>query len=103
MSGDWIPVLVERLTTGPHHVLGAGDELRAPGLRIGELATCVLFDPAASWTVGEDSTHSLSRNTPLWGARLHGRVLLTIAGGLIAHHDAALLPWPSQLVEATNG
>jgi dihydroorotase len=103
MSGDWIPVLVERLTTGPHRVLGTVDGLRQPRLRIGELATCVLFDPAASWTVGENGSHSRSHNTPLWGARLCGRVLLTIAAGVIAHHDQALLPWPSQLVEATNG
>jgi dihydroorotase len=103
MSGDWIPVLVERLTTGPHRVLGTVDELRPPRLRIGELATCVVFDPAASWTVGENGSHSRSHNTPLWGARLRGRVLLTIAAGVIAHHDQALLPWPSALVEATNG
>jgi dihydroorotase len=103
MSGDWIPVLVERLTTGPHRVLGSVAELREPRLRIGELATCVLFNPAASWTVGEHGSHSHSRNTPLWGTRVRGRVLLTIAGGVIAHHDQALLPWPSQLAEATNG
>jgi dihydroorotase len=103
MGGDWIPVLVERLTTGPHRVLGEVASLRPPRLRIGELATCVLFDPAASWTVGEAGSHSRSRNTPLWGSHLRGRVLLTIASGLIAHHDSALLPWPSQLMEATNG
>jgi dihydroorotase len=84
-------------------VLGEVASLRPPRLRIGELATCVLFDPAASWTVGEAGSHSRSRNTPLWGSHLRGRVLLTIASGLIAHHDSALLPWPSQLMEATNG
>jgi dihydroorotase len=103
MSGDWIPVLVERLTTGPHRVLGNAVDLRAPRLRIGEAATCVLFDPAASWTVGENGSHSRSHNTPLWGNRLRGRVLLTIVGGVIAHHDHDRLPWPSRLVEATNG
>jgi dihydroorotase len=102
MSGDWIPVLLERLTSGPHRVLGTAGELREPRLRIGESATCVLFDPAAWWTIGADGSHSRSRNTPLWGARLRGRVLLTIAGGVIAHHDRSRLPWPSQLVEATN-
>ena len=52
MHGDWIPVLLERLTTGPHRVLGRRRG-RAPRLRVGEPATCVLFDPAAEWTVGE--------------------------------------------------
>lgn len=103
MGGDWIPVLIERLTTGPQRVLGTAAGLREPRLRIGELATCVLFDPAAAWTVGEDGWHSRSRNTPLWGVRLRGRVLLTIAGGVIAHHDKAMAPWPLQLAEATNG
>jgi dihydroorotase len=102
MSGDWIPVLLERLTSGPYRVLGGAGEVREPRLRIGELATCVLFDPAAWWTVGADGSRSRSHNTPLWGAQLRGRVLLTIAGGVIAHHDQSRLPWPSQLVEATN-
>jgi dihydroorotase len=102
MSGDWIPVLLERLTSGPHRVLGGAGEVREPRLRIGELATCVLFDPAAWWTVAADGSHSRSRNTPLWGVSLRGRVLLTIAAGVIAHHDQSRLPWPSQLVEATN-
>lgn len=103
MSGDWIPVLLERLTLGPHRVLAPGADLRQPRLRVGESATCVLFDPAAPWTVGEGHTHSRSRNNPLWGSRLNGRVLLTIADGVVAHHDSALLPWPSTLMEAASG
>jgi dihydroorotase len=103
MNGDWIPVLLERLTVGPHRVLGDAAGVREPRLRIGEAASCVLFDPAAPWTVGEHAPRSRSVNTPLVGERLHGRVLLTISGGVIAHHDAELLPWPSQLVEATHG
>jgi dihydroorotase len=103
MGGDWIPVLLERLTAGPHRVLGQAAPNREPRLRVGEVATCVLFDPAAEWTVGESPGHSLSQNTPLRGLRLRGRVLLTISDGVIAHHDEHLLPWPSQLVEAAGG
>jgi dihydroorotase len=103
MSGDWIPVLLERLTAGPHRVLGEAALRREPRLRVGETATCVLFDPAAEWTVGESAGHSLSRNTPLLGVRLRGRVLLTISDGVIAHHDELRLSWPSPLVETAGG
>lgn len=103
MHGDWIPVLLERLTAGPHRVLGSGAPGRAPGLRVGEAATCVLFDPAAEWTVGETAGFSRARNTPLLGTRLRGRVLLTISEGVIVHRDESLLPWPAQLVETGRG
>lgn len=98
MGGDWIPTLLERLTSGPHRVLGAGT---SPRLRVGEVATCVLLDPAAEWTPGDSPIRSRSRNTPLLGARLHGRVLLTIRDGAVVHRDAAAMPTPS-LVEATS-
>jgi len=103
MHSDWIPVLLERLTTGPHRVLGDAAPGRRPGLRVGEAATCVLFDPAAEWTVGEAAGFSLSQNTPLRGTRLRGRVMLTISDGVTVHHDESLLPWPAQLVEAGGG
>ncbi len=64
MHGDWIPVLLERLTTGPHRVLGEAAPARPPRLRVGETATCVLFDPAAEWTVGDTAGFSLSRQHP---------------------------------------
>ena len=35
MSGDWIPVLLERLTAGPHRVLGEAAPARLPRLRVG--------------------------------------------------------------------
>jgi dihydroorotase len=103
MHGDWIPVLLERLIVGPHRVLGATAPGRRPGLRVGEAATCVLFDPAAEWTVGETAGFSLSHNTPLLGTRLRGRVMLTISDGVIVHHDESLLRWPAQLLEAAGG
>ncbi|HEY8675736.1 MAG TPA: dihydroorotase [Candidatus Dormibacteraeota bacterium] len=103
MSGDWIPVLLERLTAGPHRVLAGAAPRREPRLRVGEAATCVLFDPASEWTVGESAGHSLSRNTPLRGIRLRGRVLLTISDGVIAHQDEHRLPGRAQLVETAGG
>jgi dihydroorotase len=103
MDGDWIPVLLERMTTGPHRVLGPAVGGREPRLRVGEAATCVLIDPAAEWTVGEPDAFSLSHNTPLTGTRLRGRVMLTISDGVIVHREESLLRWPAQLVEAVGG
>jgi dihydroorotase len=102
-AGDWIPVLVERLTVGPHRVLGPAAGLREPRLRVGEPATCVLFDPAAEWVVGDPPSQSLSRNTPLRGSRLRGRVLLTLVDGRVAHRDGDRVPAPPELAEAVNG
>lgn len=102
MGGDWIPTLVQRLTTGPSRVLRA-HQVRAPGLRVGESATCVLFDPAAQWTVGEEASHSLSRNTPLQGVRLRGRALLTINEGVITHRDDSVGAWAALVAEAAHG
>jgi dihydroorotase len=84
MGGGWLPVLVERLTAGPYRVLGAAAGLHEPRLQAGEVADCVLFDPDEEWTVGWDRMRSLSRNTPLVGTHLRGRVLLTLVDGHVA-------------------
>ena len=98
MGGEWLATLVERLTVGPHRILGPASGVPEPRLRIGESATCTLFDPNAEWTVGETPLHSRSRNTPLIGARLRGTVLLTLAGGSVIHQDPARVPIVSEQV-----
>jgi dihydroorotase len=92
MGGEWLATLVERMTVGPYKVLGPVAGIPEPRLRIGEAATCTLFDPAAEWTVGAGDWHSRSRNTPLLGTRLRGTVLLTIAGGRVIHQDPVRVP-----------
>ncbi|TME44624.1 MAG: hypothetical protein E6I55_10775 [Chloroflexi bacterium] len=92
MGGEWIPTLVERMTAGPHRVLGAAIGIPTPRLHIGEMATAALFDPDAEWTVDAESLRSRSHNTPLLGARLKGRVLLTLSEGRVVHADAARIP-----------
>lgn len=91
MGGAWLPALVERLTAGPYRVLGGDSGLAEPRLRTGEPATCVVFDPDAEWVVGVEPSASRSRNTPLAGERLRGKVLLTVIDGRIAYHDAQRL------------
>jgi dihydroorotase len=98
MGGEWLATLVERLTVGPHRILGPASGVPEPRLRIGESATCTLFDPNAEWTVGEAPLHSRSRNTPLLGMRLRGSVLLTMARGRVIHQNPARVPITSEQV-----
>jgi dihydroorotase len=98
MGGEWLATLVDRLTVGPHRILGPASGVPEPRLRIGESATCTLFDPNAEWTVGEAPLRSRSRNTPLLGAQLRGTVLLTLSGGRVIHQDPARVPVVSELV-----
>jgi dihydroorotase len=98
MGGEWLATLVERMTVGPYRILGPGSGIPEPRLRIGEAATCTLFDPAAEWTVGASPLQSRSRNTPLLGATLRGTVLLTMSGGHVIHRDPARVPVTSEQV-----
>ena len=99
MGGDWLPVLVERLTAGPWRVLGEAAGLSRPTLRGDAGLTCTLFDPDAEWEVGAHPFRSLSANTPLLGVRLRGRVLLTLVDGRVAHLGITDPPIPG-FVEA---
>jgi dihydroorotase len=98
MGGEWLATLVDRLTVGPHRILGTGSGIPEPRLRIGEAATCTLFDPSAEFTVGQGDWHSRSRNTPLLGATLRGTVLLTIAAGRVIHQDPVRVPLDAERV-----
>jgi dihydroorotase len=78
--------VIRALTVGPWRVLdGARHGIPEPGIREGAPANLVLFDRADHWQVTPASLRSRGRNTPLLGRRLPGRVLLTLAGGRIAH------------------
>lgn len=72
-----LPELIRRLTEHPAAILGA----ETGSLAKGRAADIVLLDPDAEWTVRPESFASLSRNTPLAGVTLRGRVEATIFGG----------------------
>jgi len=77
---------IELLTTGPAGVLA--DQLRRPlGFVEGAPADLVVFDRGSIWAVDAGELRSLGKNSPLIGHELPGRVLLTIAGGRLAHAD----------------
>ena len=79
-------------------MLSGSSGITEPRLRIGEDATCTLFDPDEPWVVGDEPMQSSSRNTPLLGTELRGRVLLTIARGRAVYHDAARLHLAAEVV-----
>jgi dihydroorotase len=79
--------LVEALTVGPWECLRDSLPQSRPGLRVGEPADLVVFENRAVWTVNPDEFHSLGHNTPLRGREMHGRPMLTIAGGQIVHDE----------------
>ncbi len=74
--------LISSLTNQPASILGR----KLGSLTEGYPADIVLLDPDAEWTVAADDFASLSRNTPLEGVRLKGRVVQTIYAGKTAWH-----------------
>jgi dihydroorotase len=76
-----LPTLVERLTAGPARLFG----INAGTLTPGASADIVVFDPNEEWTVDAAAFRSKGKNTPLDGARLRGRVVMTLAEGAEAY------------------
>ena len=78
--------LVDRLTAGPARVLGPRFEPLA-SLAPGTPADIVLLDPGREWTVDTREFESMGKNTPLQGATLKGKVVMTIVEGQIVYQD----------------
>jgi dihydroorotase len=81
-----LPLVVERLTSG----LGLIG-LLVPQIAVGEPANLVLVDLAAEWVVGESGYESRSENCCFAGRRLRGRVLLTVAAGVVAYRERSIM------------
>jgi dihydroorotase len=75
--------VVEALTVGPRRVLGAAGG--AAAIAEGAPADLVVFDRSARWRVGPETLRTRGFGHPLAGRSLAGEVLLTVAGGWIAH------------------
>lgn len=80
-----LATLILRMTAG-----GALYGLPIPRIGPGAVADVVLVDTEARWTVGEGGYASRSANSCFAGRRLRGRVLLTVAGGRVAHRQPLL-------------
>ncbi len=82
-----LAVAIAALTAGPARVLGAAPGGRRRGLVEGEAADLVAFDRSERWAVTAEALASKGKNSPLIGRDLPGRVLLTLAGGLLAYES----------------
>jgi dihydroorotase len=80
-----LELLVARMTAGAE-LFG----LPAPRIAQGELANLTLVDLEAHWVAGEHGWESRSENCCFAGRSLTGRVLLTIAAGVLAHRDRTM-------------
>jgi dihydroorotase len=76
-----LPVLIERMSTGPARAYG----LEAPRIAKGARANLVLLDTEAAWRVGDGGFRSRSSNSWLIGETLRGKVRLTVAAGRVAY------------------
>jgi dihydroorotase len=74
-------VLLERMSAGPARAYG----LPVPRIAVGERANLVLLDLSESWTVSEEAFRSRSANSWLRGQTLQGRVVQTVADGVLVH------------------
>ncbi len=75
-AGWSLPILIERLTSGPANCVGisAGRLFEGP-------PALAIIDPQAPWTVDPEGFVSLSRNCPVAGLSGTGRVVATLLGG----------------------
>ncbi|WP_457643139.1 dihydroorotase [Persephonella sp.] len=75
--------LVEVMSINPAKKIG----LIPPQLKEGETAEFTVFDPSESWEVNEEAIKSKSKNTPLLGRKLIGKVKYTFFEGKIVYRD----------------
>ena len=71
-----LPLLIEKIAVAPRRILG----LPIPAILPGEPAEITIFNPNESWTFTGKEIVSKSKNTPLTGEVLKGRVLMTMTG-----------------------
>jgi dihydroorotase len=76
-----LEVLLERMSAGPARAYG----LPTPRIAVGEPANLVLLDLSQSWRVSETGFRSRSANSWLLGETLQGRVVKTVADGVLVH------------------
>jgi dihydroorotase len=98
MSGEIeLATVIERMTAG-----GALFGLAIPRIVPGEPANLTLVDLDACFEVGAEGYASRSANCCFHGRALHGRVLLTVAAGTVAH-AARMTAEAAKLADASSG
>lgn len=84
-----LPTLIEKLTSAPAKIIGYKFG-RLGTLMVNGPADITIFDPNQEWTVDPNQFGSKGKNTPLAGATLKGKVVVTIYQGKLAYADASI-------------
>lgn len=71
--------LIEAMSTKPSDILGLPTGRLAPGAP----ADVIVFDPEEPWVCDPDELRGRSKNTPFDGAKMVGRVKLTVVAGKV--------------------
>ena len=83
-NGDLtLPNLLRAMSTRPADLL----HMKQGRLRKGAPADLILFDPDEPFVLDPETLHSRCKNTPFDGARLQGRVHMTMVGGRIVQES----------------
>lgn len=83
-NGDLsLTTLIRALATRPADLL----HMQQGRLRKGAPADLILFDPDEPFVLDPETLHSRCKNTPFDGARLQGRVHMTMVGGRIVQES----------------
>ena len=80
-----LPDAIARLSTTPAWILGLHDH--GGPVDAGAAANLVLFDPEATWVVGERPFRSSATNSAFLGKRLRGSVVHTMLRGVFTIRD----------------
>jgi dihydroorotase len=76
---------IARLSTTPARILGLQDH--GGPIDAGAAANLVLFDPEASWVIGDGPFRSAAGNSAFLGKRVRGRVVHTMLRGVFTVRD----------------
>jgi dihydroorotase len=76
-----LPRVIRAMTSRPAEIL----RLSVGRLSVGAPADVIRFDPDEPYVLDPALLHSRCRNTPFDGARLEGRIKMTLVAGRIAH------------------
>lgn len=63
--------LIDKLAIQPRKILN----LPIPSIQIGQIANLTLFNPSETWTFSKKDIRSKSKNSPLLGKKLQGKVI----------------------------
>ena len=82
--------IIEKISYNPARIFEL-EKYGAGSLSIGLPANVVIFDPKEKWIVNVDNIASKSKNSPLIGEELYGKVKYTICNGKLVYKDINLI------------